>query len=68
MSHSSDATDSPLEHEPVDEDRPSDPDETELPPLPEDERPLDPADLADPAVPDEERRVRLEPVDDDDAL
>lgn len=60
--------DSPLDHEPVDEDRPADPDETDIPPLPEDERPLDPADLADPVAPDEERRVRLEDDEDDEGF
>lgn len=66
MSNGLHASDSPLEHEPVDEDRPADPDEADIPPLPEDERPLDPAEFASPVAPDEERRVRLDDDEDEE--
>ncbi|QEW02013.1 hypothetical protein [Microbacterium lushaniae] len=60
MSNGSPASDAPLEHEPVDEDRPADPDESLLGPVPEDERPVDPADLVEEPPLDDERRVRLD--------
>lgn len=60
------ASDSPLDHEPVDEDRPADPDEADVSPVPEEERPLDPADLAEEPPLDDERRVRLDDDADDD--
>jgi hypothetical protein len=60
MSNGFPASDSPLEHEPVDEDRPADPDDAGVGPLPDDERPVDPADLVEEPALDDERRVRLD--------
>lgn len=66
MSNGFSAPDSSPDHEPVDEDRPADPDETDLGPVPDDERPLDPSDLADESPLDDDRRVRLDAEDDDE--
>ncbi|MGP3535931.1 hypothetical protein ACTU3I_14115 [Microbacterium sp. RD1] len=58
------ASESPIDHEPTDEDRPADPDEDRAEPLPEDERPLDPADAVPEPPLDDDRPVRLDDGED----